>query len=78
MGALGADDTFQDEGKWRELVRTNDAVLVSAVLYFVIGSALILSAIVRRGPVRGLPGAIESLSGRCYVRARGPTRQGSR
>ena len=31
MGALGADDTFQDEGKWRELVRTNDAVLVSAV-----------------------------------------------
>ncbi|HEY2137159.1 MAG TPA: DUF2007 domain-containing protein [Xanthobacteraceae bacterium] len=31
MGALGTDDTFQDEGKWRELVRTNDAVLVSAV-----------------------------------------------
>ena len=31
MGALGTDDKFQDEGKWRELVRTNDAVLVSAV-----------------------------------------------
>jgi hypothetical protein len=31
VGALGADDTFQDEGKWRELVRTNDSVLVSAV-----------------------------------------------
>jgi hypothetical protein len=31
VGALGTDDTFQDEGKWRELVRTNDAVLVSAV-----------------------------------------------
>ena len=31
MGALGTDDKFQDEGKWRELVRTNDPVLVSAV-----------------------------------------------
>ena len=31
MGALGTDDKFQDQAKWRELVRTNDAVLVSAV-----------------------------------------------
>jgi hypothetical protein len=26
---LGTDDKFEDEGGWRELVRTNDAVLVS-------------------------------------------------
>jgi len=31
VGALGTDDKFQDQAKWRELVRTNDAVLVSAV-----------------------------------------------
>src|SRR5262249_46376982 len=27
----GIDDKLEDEGGWRELVRTNDAVLVSAV-----------------------------------------------
>src|SRR5262249_969496 len=28
---LGTDDKFEDDGRWRELVRTNDAGLVSAV-----------------------------------------------
>ena len=31
MGEPGSDDTIEDKGAWRELVRTNDAVLVSAV-----------------------------------------------
>ena len=31
MHESGTDDKLEDEGGWRELVRTNDAVLVSAV-----------------------------------------------
>src|SRR6516162_6615470 len=31
VSEFGADDKLEDEGRWRELVRTNDAVLVSAV-----------------------------------------------
>ena len=31
MRELGTGDKAADEGAWRELVRTNDAVLVSAV-----------------------------------------------
>ena len=31
MGEPGSDDKSKDRGAWRELVRTNDAVLVSAV-----------------------------------------------
>jgi hypothetical protein len=31
VGEPGSDDKSKDRGAWRELVRTNDAVLVSAV-----------------------------------------------